>query len=132
YDGTSQIQVMAAIGGIVSGMSASGILRHYLDKQISTFQVSVELKEILSIFEETVTRYKSIKNSELKEEMSSEVVESAARLLGSLVFEKSVYRVKAEIHEKRKLHSKNFNTDSLAVLNGNLLKINAMIVQTQT
>ncbi|PKA03280.1 acyl-CoA dehydrogenase family protein, partial [Leptospira ellisii] len=45
YEGTTQLQVVAAIGGIVSGMTPKGHLRQYFDEELSRFSASAQLLE---------------------------------------------------------------------------------------
>ncbi len=61
YDGTTQIQVNAAIGGVISGMSQTGIFRAYLNHLTSTYDPSPILVEIREIFESIVELYKRLK-----------------------------------------------------------------------
>ena len=69
YEGTTQLQVVAAIGGVVSGMSANGFLREYLDDEMSTFSPSDALKALRGQFEDLVASYKEIKDGGMRDEV---------------------------------------------------------------
>lgn len=122
YDGTTQIQVNAAIGGVTSGMSQTGIFRAYLNHLTSTYDPSPILVEIRDVFESIVELYKTIENQETREAFSFEVVESAARIIVSYLMErakvKSVHR-----KEKRTMLCEGFHRDSLAILSANFVRL---------
>ncbi|TGL51750.1 acyl-CoA dehydrogenase [Leptospira kemamanensis] len=122
YDGTTQIQVNAAIGGITSGMSQTGTFRTYLDHITTGSESHKTLQEIRSIFESIVETYKSIPDQNTKESFSFEVVESAARLVVGLLLERS----KNKSNTRKELRSrwcKEFHNDSLAILTSNHIKL---------
>lgn len=122
YDGTTQIQVNAAIGGITSGMSQTGTFRTYLDHLTTGSESHKTLQEIRSIFESIVETYKSIPDQNTKESFSFEVVESAARLVLGLLLERS----KNKSNTRKELRSKwckEFHNDSLAILTSNYIKL---------
>ncbi len=121
YDGTSQIQINAAIGGIVTGMNPNGHLRQYIQDEIMKFTPSEELKKLFSILEETVSAYKNLEMGETKDGLSLEVAETTARFLGSMLMEKSIHA--PNCNPNRVKHSKEYLIDSLAIAGGNLLKI---------
>lgn len=127
YDGTTQIQVNAAIGGIIAGMNPGGIFRTYLEKLLSEAQtknggigakLGKEISERLLTFipqlNDIVQAYKSIPDRDTKEAYSFEVVESAARVILSFLMARAW-------GEKYPL----FHLDSSVVLEGNLKKIQA-------
>ncbi len=123
YEGTTQLQTVACIGGIVSGMSETGILRAYFQEEMSQFAVSSDLKEIWTKFETVVREFTEIQATTLREELSFEVVESAARFMVSMLLERNIGRAKVDRREKRKLISESYILDSSAILDSNLTKI---------
>ncbi|BDA78266.1 acyl-CoA dehydrogenase [Leptospira kobayashii] len=122
YEGTTQLQVVACIGSIVAGMTETGIFREYIKDEMSKFKVSDELKELWSQLETIVSEFAEISGT-LREELAFEVVESAARLLVSLLLERSVPRAKVERRAARKTIAQDYVLDSSAILVSNLTKI---------
>ncbi|MCB1169537.1 MAG: acyl-CoA dehydrogenase, partial [Leptospiraceae bacterium] len=122
YEGTTQLQVVAAIGGIVSGMTANGNLRAYIDGELKKFEPSAELLDVRSDFEEVVSLYKEVKG-DLRDEVAFEVVQSAARFLMGLLVERSNSRVNAEAAAHRKELVKAYNLESKALLQANLIRV---------
>lgn len=122
YEGTTQLQVVAAIGGIVSGMTPNGNLRAYIDEEMAKFQPSAELLEVQKSFEEVVQLYKGVKGN-LRDENAFEVVQSAARFIMGLLVERSNARVNAEAaaHRSNLVHA--FNLESKALLQANIIRI---------
>ncbi|TGN10092.1 acyl-CoA dehydrogenase family protein [Leptospira ilyithenensis] len=123
YEGTTQLQVVACIGSIVAGMTETGIFREYIKDEMSKFKVSDELKELWSQLETIVSEFAEIGTGTLREELAFEVVESAARLLVSLLLERSVPRAKVERRASRKALAQDYVLDSSAILLSNLTKI---------
>jgi acyl-CoA dehydrogenase len=123
YEGTTQLQTVACIGGIVSGMSDSGIYRAYLNEEMSQFAASSELKELWSKFETVVKEFAEIDTSLLREELAFEVVESAARFHISLLLERSIGRAKVNRRDARKVLTESYILDSSAILESNLTKL---------
>ncbi|MBM9548675.1 acyl-CoA dehydrogenase family protein [Leptospira sp. 201903074] len=122
YDGTTQIQVNAAIGGVTSGMSATGTFRAYLDHLAKGKESNPKLQEIRTLFESIVETYKSITDQPTKEAHSFEVVESAARVVLSYLME----RAKNKSTNRKELRTqwcKEFHKDSLAILSANKIKL---------
>ncbi|TGL57807.1 acyl-CoA dehydrogenase family protein [Leptospira jelokensis] len=122
YDGTTQIQVNAAIGGITSGMTQTGTFRAYLDHLAKGSESNQCLTEIRSVFESIVETYKSIPDQNTKESFSFEVVESAARLVVGLLLERSKNKSKSR-KELRTKWCKEFHVDSLGILTANHIKL---------
>jgi alkylation response protein AidB-like acyl-CoA dehydrogenase len=154
YDGTTQIQVNAAIGGIVAGMTTGGVFREYLsrlnqnldDLQASNPQgiekfYNEAIQNLFKNYEAIVESYKKIENRESKEAHSMEVVESSARVIMSCLMERARLKTqKLEITqnsqpnqnstfmiEKRKNWSKEFLIDSMAILSSNQIKLNGAL-----
>jgi alkylation response protein AidB-like acyl-CoA dehydrogenase len=123
YEGTTQLQTVACIGGIVSGMSESGIFRAYLKEEMSQFAASSDLKELWTKFETVVKEFAEIDTSALRDELAFEVVESAARFLISLLMERSIGRSKVNRRESRKALTDSYILDSSAIIESNLTKI---------
>ena len=67
--------------------------------------------------------WRRFENRELKEGMSFEVVESAARLVNSLLLEKAALRSKNPAVRKKLNHD--YHTDSLAIVTGNGIRLRA-------
>ncbi len=123
YEGTTQLQTVACIGGIVSGMTDKGILRDYFRKEMSGFSVSRDLEDLFSKFEAVVQEFTGIETSELRDELAFEVVESCARFLNSLLLERSIGRAKVERRESRKNLASAYLLDSSAIIEANLTRI---------
>jgi alkylation response protein AidB-like acyl-CoA dehydrogenase len=123
YDGTTQIQVNAAIGGVVAGMAPTGAWRMYLDSVNKLLGKNDALTEIRARFEEVVEAWRKFEDREVKEGMSFEVVESAARLVNSMLMEKATLR--ASDKAARAQLNQAYHTDSLAIVTGNLIRLRA-------
>ncbi|MBN8221086.1 MAG: acyl-CoA dehydrogenase family protein [Spirochaetes bacterium] len=123
YDGTTQIQVNAAIGGVIAGMAPSGQWRQYLDALTKRIGKNEAIAEIRVKFEEVVESWRKFEAREVKEGMSFEVVESAARLVNSLLLEKAALRAKNP--EARKKMNHDYHIDSLAIVTGNGIRLRA-------
>lgn len=123
YDGTTQIQVNAAIGGVIAGMAPSGAWRMYLDSVTKLVGKNDAIAEIRARFEDCVEAWRSYDDRELKEGMSFEVVESAARLVNSLLVEKATLRASDKAARAKLNHA--YHTDSLAIVTGNLIRLKA-------
>ncbi len=123
YEGTTQLQVVAAIGGVVSGMAPSGQLRTYIQEITSSFSISTELAKVQEIFETVVSSFKEIKDGEKKDICSFEVVETSARFITGLLFEKSASKLSGEKKEKRLNMAKAYNQESIAICEANKIKI---------
>ncbi|MCB1139050.1 MAG: acyl-CoA dehydrogenase family protein [Leptospiraceae bacterium] len=123
YEGTTQLQVVAAIGGVVAGMSPTGVLRNYLDQSFQEIKASEDLQEVREALEESVQNYKAISSGQKKDEVAFEVVETAARLVCGLLLEKSLIKLSgADLDHRRDLVEK-YNLDSLSIVAGNRLKL---------
>lgn len=123
YEGTTQLQTVACIGGIVSGMTETGIYREYLKSEMATFAASQGLNDLFKQFETVVAEYAEIDSTPLREELAFEVVESAARFHNSLLLERSIGRSKVERRNYRKSTTDAYILDSSAILAANLTKI---------
>ncbi|MFO1524807.1 MAG: acyl-CoA dehydrogenase family protein [Turneriella sp.] len=123
YDGTTQIQVNAAIGGVIAGMAAQGQWRQYLDSLTKQIGKNDAISDIRARFEEVVEAWRKFEDREVKEGMSFEVVESAARLVNSLLMEKATLRA-TDKATRAKLNAA-YHVDSLATVTGNLIRLRA-------
>ncbi len=124
YDGTTQIQVNAAIGGVVAGVSPRGHLREYIDAQFAALpQENERLIKMRETFESIVALYKDLPDADIKGRYSFEVVQSAARLLCSLFLEKTAGKLTGSDREERLQVAKEYQIDSMAILTGNEIKL---------
>lgn len=123
YEGTTQLQVVAAIGGVISGMSPTGQLRQYGEGELSKLSASEDLKKVWSDLETSVGLYKSIHDGNVKDSLAFEVVEIAARFLCGLLLERSLKTLSGKELEKRKAISGAYNLDSVATASANLIKL---------
>ncbi|MCZ8342786.1 MAG: acyl-CoA dehydrogenase family protein [Leptospira sp.] len=123
YEGTTQLQTVACIGGIVSGMTETGVYREYFKTEMSSFVVSSELSDLFSQFESVVAEFTEIDSTPLREELAFEVVESAARFHNSMLLERSIGRSKVERRAHRKQLTESYILDSKAILEANLTRI---------
>ena len=119
YDGTSQIQVNAAIGGVVTGMGPQGFLREYLDCEWDHFDSSETsiLDELRDTFEQCIHRYKELASEE-REKVASLIVEGAARLICSMLYYRSTLRLEGEIRQKRLSLCRQYQLDCIAFMAG--------------
>ncbi|TGL61596.1 acyl-CoA dehydrogenase family protein [Leptospira sarikeiensis] len=123
YEGTTQLQVVAAIGGIVTGLGAKGVLRQYLDEEMNSFSASPELKENRTKLEESHEIYLSLGNGENKDEVSFELVESATRVIIGVTLERSLNKLQGDAKGERANLVRAYNLDSLALLEYNKIRI---------
>ncbi|TGM99328.1 acyl-CoA dehydrogenase family protein [Leptospira yasudae] len=124
YEGTTQLQVVAAIGGIVSGMTAKGHLRQYFEEEFAKIGGgSSLLNENKETLEKIVEAYSAIENSSLRDEVAFEVVQSTARILIGMLLERGASRLKGEAKEKREALAKEYNLESKAILLSNRITI---------
>lgn len=121
YEGTTQLQVVGAIGGIVAGMSATGYLRNYMNEEMGRFAPSADLKAMFESLEEAVQFYKSFKLSETRDRMAFEVVEIAARLINGMLMERSLMRLTGSDREHRARLTEEYQNESRSIAAANLL-----------
>jgi alkylation response protein AidB-like acyl-CoA dehydrogenase len=124
YEGTTQLQIVAAIGGIVSGMAPAGNLREYIQEEMKKMQPSAALKSSFEIFSDIVDMYKSMDQGDEKSMVAFETVEAATRFLIGLLMERSLAR--APGNEHRKKLCKDIHVDSLAILEGTRARFRQM------
>jgi len=123
YEGTTQLQVVAAIGGASAGMSPTGHLRRYIEMRMQEIQPSEDLQTLRDLFEENVQIYKSIQSGSTKDGVAFEVVETAARFLCSLLLERQLTKLAGSELEHRVKVTEDYLTDSLAIAHGNRIKL---------
>lgn len=123
YEGTTQLQIVAAIGGFISGMAPAGHLREYLDEELSKIKQSEELKSLRDSFEKTVNLYKEIEDSASKSRVAFETVETGSRYLLGLLMERSAAKLDGESKKKRQKLCAMFNANSLAIAAANLVHL---------
>lgn len=123
YEGTTQLQIIAAIGTVVAGMAPAGHLRAYLDEEMSKIKPSSELRQMYANIEEALAAYKGIENSEARDMFSFELVEISARLVNGILMERAASRLQGAEREERLALTKAYNADSLGIAAGNIAKI---------
>ncbi|MEQ8351518.1 MAG: acyl-CoA dehydrogenase family protein [Leptospiraceae bacterium] len=123
YEGTTQLQTVASIGGVVAGMSPTGVLRQYIEREMNAINPSEDLRSLKESLEQCVLDYKSISSGKKKDELAFEVVETASRFLCGLLLERSMQKLTGEDLEKRQKLTEQYNLDSLAMVEGNKMKL---------
>ncbi|HNN74498.1 MAG TPA: acyl-CoA dehydrogenase family protein [Leptospiraceae bacterium] len=123
YEGTTQLQVVASIGGVVAGMAPAGHLRAYLDEEMAKFQPSAELTQIRATLEDAITAYKSISDGDSRDMLSFELVEMSARLIAGMLLERAASRQQGADRADRLRIAKLYNSDSQAICAANTTKI---------
>ncbi len=124
YEGTTQLQIVACIGGIVAGLTPKGNLRTYIDLELGKFKASERLLEVKNSLEKIYTVYSEKKDSGYRDTYAFEMVESATRFINGLLLERSASRLEGEEKNYRLKLADDYNKDSLAILAGNLVKVN--------
>jgi hypothetical protein len=104
-------------------MAPTGAWRMYLDSVNKLLGKNDALTEIRARFEEVVEAWRKFEDREVKEGMSFEVVESAARLVNSMLMEKATLRASDKV--TRAELNQAYHTDSLAIVTGNLIRLRA-------
>ena len=119
YDGTSQIQVNAAIGGILNGMGPQGFLREYMDCEWDHFDSAETgtLDEMRNLFDASVVAFRQLASEE-RERRAHLLVEGAARLLCSMLYYRSTLRLQDEERRQRLDLCMNYQNDCLAFMAG--------------
>lgn len=125
YEGTTQLQVVGAIGGIISGMSSSGVVRTYLEAEADKISVSGEWAKLYKTMQEIIQNYSDTKDAFFKDSIAFEVVESFARVWIGLLMERNANRAQGEARETLKVLSVDYNKESLAILASNLVRVAA-------
>ncbi|MCB1177536.1 MAG: acyl-CoA dehydrogenase family protein [Leptospiraceae bacterium] len=124
WDGTSQIQVNAAIGPVVVGINGTGPFGEYLKQKIDGITPSAELTELYSGVKKLVEYYKGLPDSKTKEYYSVDVVHNVSRFLIGLLFEEQEKKIKStETLAHRKIMREDFNVDSLGQIDAAIRKL---------
>jgi len=127
YEGTTQLQVVAAIGGIVSGLTDKGILRYYLDEMMGKYTPSNNTKLIREKIEALVEEYKNIEKAEDRDYVAFEVVDSTSRFIAGMIFEFNTNilndKGEKEIAAKRFSMVEQYNIDTLATIESSFVKL---------
>lgn len=125
YEGTTQLQVVGAIGGIISGMSSTGAVRNYLEEEANKISVSGEWSKLYKILQEIIQNYTNTKDAFFKDSIAFEVVESFARVWIGLLMERNANIAQGSARESLKVLSVDYNKESLAILSSNLVRVAA-------
>ena len=125
YEGTTQLQVVAAIGGLVAGMAPKGNFRVYFEGELSRFTPSKTLLEQYDLFQEAIEVYKSVEDGEVRDTIAFEVVEIAARLMCGMLYERAASRVDGANRERLLGLLGEFHIDSTAIMHADLYKLKA-------
>ena len=112
YEGTSQLQVVGAIGGIVEGMKENSILNQYLEEEINKINKidQEELKKFKAELHELVQAYKA-KEREEKDTMAQDIVDYFCVFFALFILslhEKVAFEKKHSILESKKSARQNF------------------------
>ncbi|TGL34742.1 acyl-CoA dehydrogenase [Leptospira koniambonensis] len=95
YEGTSQIHVRIAVGAIVAGMSGEGNFKKYLESiKADVKSPSKYLNEQAQIFEDAISKFKSIEDDQAKERVAENLMIITSRYLCSMLYEKAVAKLK--------------------------------------
>ncbi|AXR64069.1 acyl-CoA dehydrogenase family protein [Leptospira mayottensis] len=120
YDGTSQIQINACIGGITSGLTHS--FGEYISELVNKSDFPLTHK-LFHEFQELVSLYKNFSKKENKDLYAEEIVFTCSRLLAGILLELSCRRLPEERKQARLKHTKDYHLDTLFFLEGNLAKL---------
>jgi len=125
YEGTTQLQVVAAIGGVTAGMAPSGYFRQYIEGEFKKYSPAASIQKLYEIFNSALDEYKSIADEVKKDTVAYEMVEIAVRFFNSLLMDRAIHRLEGSAREKRQALSVAYNVDSYALLCANHEKIKA-------
>jgi acyl-CoA dehydrogenase len=124
YEGTTQLQMHAAIGGVTAGMAATGPVRAYIDETLAKFTPSENLKKLRDLLETVIETYRNLKDTETRETQAFEAVETMARFINTMLLERSASRVKdPERRAHREQLARDYAIDSIALAHANLFKL---------
>lgn len=127
YDGTTQIQVNAAIGGVISGMAETGGLRAHMEEMLARIEGEEKehaklQKELYNALESIVSVYRGLEG-EKKESSSFEVVEAATRTLNSLLLAKTSLLLQGEKRTDRLRLTHEYAVDALGIVQASSLRL---------
>ncbi|MEQ9365258.1 MAG: acyl-CoA dehydrogenase family protein, partial [Leptospirales bacterium] len=124
YEGTTQLQMHAAIGGVTAGMAPTGPVRSYIDKNLAKFSPSEHLLKLKENLETAIEAYKNLLDTETRETNVFEVVETMARFINTMLLERSVAKISdAGARAHRENLTRAYAIDSLAITQANLVKL---------
>ncbi len=134
YDGTSQIQVNASIGGITTGMSGHGFLREYIEHEWAHFPTEETkiLNDVWEGYQDVISLYKDLPTADEREGVADEIVWATARFLSGMLFYRSVLRIPEEFRSDRISHVEEYNLDSFAYMEGLRAKLRVKSSSRQT
>lgn len=117
YEGTSQIHVRIATGGILAGMTLEGSFRKYLDNlKNEIHNPSLKLKEFFEVYESALQSFRKIDNESDKERASENLMILTARYLTALLYEKAVEKIPSpETQVRWKEEYQSYLFDSIAI-----------------
>ncbi|TGL61912.1 acyl-CoA dehydrogenase [Leptospira ognonensis] len=94
YEGTSQIHVRIATGGILAGMSSEGLFRKYIEELLQTIpKPSSRLLELTEIFENALVSFRELGEELCKERVAENLMVITARTLTALLYEKALVKI---------------------------------------
>lgn len=118
YDGTTQIQINAAIGGVITGFGTNGTFRKYVELINSNCERKELAQKIMQGLEELVAAYKSNQDQFWKDQYSFELVQITARLVVGALLERAYTQSNSSLKATRKKWSEEYFQDSLVLLEG--------------
>ncbi|MBX7057580.1 MAG: acyl-CoA dehydrogenase family protein [Leptospirales bacterium] len=127
YEGTTQLQVVAAIGGVTAGMANNGFLRAYIDEELKGFSPSATLQKTYKEFEGIAAQFRSIDAGDVKARYAFEAVESAARFLIGMLLERSLARIPGDARAARQQLADHWHEDTLAILAANRARLDHVV-----
>ena len=127
YEGTSQLQVVAAIGGINAGMAPTGFLRQYIEEQRQRFAFSPTLASLYEDFDMLSKAYRAIKDEDRRAELAWEAVLMTARLVNGVLMERAAVnsRLAGQEKDERLQLNKEYHLDSKAIFASVAVQIRA-------
>lgn len=123
YEGTSQIQIIGAIGAITAGMKDTGFLNLYIIDEFKSFSPSDMLIQLYDHLNEAVILFKKIESTIIRDGLAKEVVDITVRFINGMLFE----RLLSKLSKKDKIDWQNmtneYHFDSRALCIANLWKL---------
>jgi len=117
YEGTSQIHVRIATGGIIAGMAGEGNFKKYLnDLNNDILNPSKYLLEQYKMLEESIETLRSLNENNKKEKLSENLMIQMGRYICSLLYERSLTKLKdIEVLSRWTDDAKAYVIDSTAI-----------------
>lgn len=117
YEGTSQIHVRIATGGILAGMTSEGLFRKYLDELMQAIpKPSSRLCELIDIFESALVCFRELGEEPHKEKVAENLMVITARTLTALLYEKALLKISdPTLFERWKRECSEYLVDSSAI-----------------